>query len=200
VAVAQAAALDVERVTREQQLARGTAEVRRAERRRALAQLAADRAATEAAVATLEQEIERRVLRAPTDGKIAEVTALRPGAYVGAGDRLAVVLPEGELRIVAQFDPSALGRLKPGQRARLKLAGFSWLQYGSIRGQVSAVAGELRDGKVRVEVAITDNASSVPLQHGLPGTVEVEVEDVTPFVLVLRATGRGLSSSPTAKQ
>jgi membrane fusion protein (multidrug efflux system) len=30
----------------------------------------------------------------------------------------------------------------------------------------------------------------VPMQHGLPGTIEVEVERISPAALVLRAVGR----------
>jgi hypothetical protein len=31
------------------------------------------------------------------------------------------------------------------------------------------------------------------MQHGLPGSVEVDVEEVSPAVLVLRAAGQSLS-------
>ena len=33
----------------------------------------------------------------------------------------------------------------------------------------------------------------VPLQHGLPGTLEVEVERISPAALVLRVAGRSLA-------
>ena len=46
---------------------------------------------------------------------------------------------------------------------------------------------EVRDGQIRVELAfLTDPASPIPFQHGLPGTVEVEVERVSPAALVRR--------------
>jgi membrane fusion protein (multidrug efflux system) len=37
--------------------------------------------------------------------------------------------------------------------------------------------------------------TSIPLQHGLPGSVEVQVEEVSPAVLVLRTAGQ-LAASP----
>jgi membrane fusion protein (multidrug efflux system) len=37
--------------------------------------------------------------------------------------------------------------------------------------------------------------TNIPLQHGLPGSAEVEVEQVSPFALVLDAAGRFLISA-----
>lgn len=59
---------------------------------------------------------------------------------------------------------------------------------------LSRVASEVRDGHVRVELGVDpDGASPIPLQHGLPGTVEVRVERLAPATLVLRAAGKLLA-------
>jgi len=140
--------------------------------------------------------VERRSIRAPISGKLAEVAEIRPGGVVDETDRLCAILPEGRLRAVAEFAPSdALGRIRPGQSAQLRLDGFPWTQYGSIPTTVSNVAGEIRDGKVRVELNLTGTASlPINLQHGLPGAVEVEVERLTPAKIVLRAAGQMLAA------
>ncbi len=157
--------------------------------------LDAQRATSLATIRRLEYEIERKRIRAPISGRLAEFAVLRPGGYVEEGDKLGVILPEGKLRIVADFAPAALGRLRPGQPAKLRLNGFPWAQYGSIGATVDRVAGEIRDGRVRVELALDSNSSSrIPLQHGLPGMVEVEVERVSPAALVLRSTGQALAA------
>jgi membrane fusion protein (multidrug efflux system) len=116
---------------------------------------------------------------------------LRIGAVVHEGDKLAAVIPSGKLRVVANFDPpTALGRIRPGQHARLRLEGFPWAQYGSVTATITNVASEIRDGSIRVEMAIDPNSSSrIPLQHGLPGSVEVEIETLSPASLVLRTAG-----------
>jgi len=38
-------------------------------------------------------------------------------------------------------------------------------------------------------------ASSLLMQHGLPGSIEVAVERISPAVLTLRAAGQALSSA-----
>ena len=142
----------------------------------------------------LEYEIERRTFRAPVDGRIAEAADLRVGGVLEEGARLAAVIPDGPLRVVATFSPAAaLGRVRTGQPARVRLHGFPWTEYGSLHATVSRVADEVRDGLVRVELAVDTLPESLPLSHALPGNVEVEVERVRPSSLVLRTLGGWLT-------
>jgi membrane fusion protein (multidrug efflux system) len=146
----------------------------------------------EAAIARLRTEVEKRLVRAPISGKLGEAAVLRPGAVVREGDKLGAIVASGKLALVAQFVPSAaLGRIRNGQPARIRLDGFPWIQYGVLTARVTEVAGEVRDGTVRVEMAMDNTtARSIPLQHGLPGSVEVEVERATPWSLLMRHAGR----------
>jgi len=152
-------------------------------------------ATTTSVTRRLENEIERRRIRAPMDGRLGEVAELRIGAFVAEGQRLGAIIPAGRLRVVAEFEPSsALGRIRPGQQARLRLVGFPWTEYGSIATTVDNVASEVRAGTVRVELTMQpDAASAVPFQHGMPGAVEIEVERLSPAALVLRVGGRLLT-------
>ncbi|MFL6415917.1 MAG: HlyD family secretion protein, partial [Bryobacteraceae bacterium] len=143
------------------------------------------------AIHRLEYEIERRRIRAPVSGRLAECAALSPGSHINEGDKLGIILPSGKLQVIAEFQPSAaLGKLHPGQPASLRLEGFPWAQYGAVPTRVARVADEIRDGKVRVELTVGSKfPSRIPPQHGLPGSVEVEIEQVSPAKLVLRSAG-----------
>jgi membrane fusion protein (multidrug efflux system) len=149
------------------------------------------------AVARLQHEGALRQIVAPVAGTLAEVATLAVGRVLQPGQAVATIVPDGNLRIVAGFTPAEVfGRVREGQRARLRLDGFPPAQYGSIPAIVSRVAREVRDGLVRVELALVPDANSVvPIQHGAPGTVEVEVERLSPAALVLRAVGRRMSPS-----
>lgn len=163
--------------------------------KRQVALLEGDTATRQATIERLQHEIDRRLIRAPATGKLGEIAELRVGSVVREGDKLGAVLPEGTIRAVAEFLPSAaLGRIRSGQPARLRLEGFPWAEYGGLRATVANVASEPRDGHVRVELTVNADASSpIPMQHGLPGTVEVEVERVSPASLMLRAAGKRLT-------
>jgi len=139
---------------------------------------------------------ERHVIQAPIAGQLGEVDPPRPGAQLRAGERVAVVVPAGNLKLIADFSPEvAVGRIRPGQQASMRLHGFPWLQYGVLRAEVTGVASEIRKGLLRVELSIdAPQTSGIPLIHGLPGDVEIELEQISPASLTLRFAGRRAAS------
>jgi membrane fusion protein (multidrug efflux system) len=165
--------------------------------RRSIVTLEGDAATTRAAIARLRIEIEKHIVRAPIAGQIGDVTPLPAGAYVAEGQRLATVVPKGSVMIVADFAPSpTLGRVRQGQKARMRLDAFPWAQYGALSATVTHVATEIRDNLVRVEFALAPESRNSPVaQHGLPGAIEVDVEQVSPAVLALRGAGLLLSGA-----
>jgi membrane fusion protein (multidrug efflux system) len=178
--------------------------VRRSDRRAKIARLQAEIARLESAraeaashIPILDEKIELYTVRAPISGRIGNMINLQPGAVVSAGTRLGTVIPSGGVRAVAFFDvATALGRVKPGQPARIRLFGFPWTKFGVLRARVERVGSEPRDGLIRVELALAaQQKARIPVEHGLQGSAEVEVEEVAPVALVLDAAGRYLMSS-----
>jgi membrane fusion protein (multidrug efflux system) len=168
--------------------------------RREIARIEADEAVARASVERLREELDRRILRAPQSGILGETSSVRVGALVKAGDRLASIVAGGTVRIVAQFSPaSSFGRIRPGQRARMRLDGFPWTEFGALDATVVEVASEARDGLARVQLSVNEPAPArVPIEHGLPGIVDVTVEHATPLALVLRTVGRSLDGATPA--
>jgi membrane fusion protein (multidrug efflux system) len=148
----------------------------------------------------LAYDIEKRAIKAPASGRIGEAIDLSAGAVISAGDKIGVIIPRGDLKAVAYFRPSlAVGRIQPGQTARLRLEGFPWTEYGVINATVATVASEPRDGQIRIELALhRDPDSAIPFQHGLPASVEIEVTRLSPASLLLRAAGERIRSSQSS--
>jgi membrane fusion protein, adhesin transport system len=148
-------------------------------------------AITQQIIAQLQLQIANRQVRAPVDGVIGEVAALQPGAFVAQGQKLATILPQGDLLVVASFDPAtALGRIKAGQPAQLRLSGYSWAQYGIVNATVLRVASEVRDNAMRVELKVARvSTRHMALRHGMAGRVEVTVDQASPAMLLLRSAG-----------
>ncbi|MGE0451832.1 MAG: HlyD family secretion protein [Vicinamibacterales bacterium] len=161
----------------------------------ALALLEGEGGSADAVVARLSGDLERRVARAPVAGRLGDVAPVQPGTYVTEGQVLAQIVPEGPLMVVADFDPArARGRVRPGQHGQVRLDGFPWTQYGTVPVTVTRVSSEVRQGLLRVELAIAGSPGDASvLEHGLPGRVDVRVEETTPVTLVLRAAGLLLS-------
>lgn len=193
-AVAEGARRGLERVEAEQRSEESLLRAEVARLSREVAQLEGQRATEATAVEVLAQRIAERTIRAPISGRLGEAALLQVGSVVEPGSALCTIVPSGSLKIVAGFPPAnTLGRVRPGQPARVQLAGFPWPEYGSIPATVSGVASEVRKGLVRVELSVQPgHGSAIPLQHGLPGRVEVEVERASPAELLLRSVGRRL--------
>jgi membrane fusion protein (multidrug efflux system) len=157
-------------------------------------ELRGDLAAQEAAILRLEDDLRRRTVRAPVTGRVGEAAPeFRVGSVVRAADRLGAIVPTGSPRAVALFPAAAVGRIRPGQPARLRLDGFAWTQYGTIPAVVAEVGNEPSDGRIRVELSLRPGlVTPIPVGHGLPGSAEVAIEQVTPAHLVVRAAGQFL--------
>ena len=159
--------------------------------------LEGDRSTMSATLSRLGNEVERRKIRSPIGGRIGETAMLHVGSVVALGDKLAAIVPQGLLRVVAQFPPpAAFGRIRAGQTASMRLRGFAWTEFGAVRTRVDRVADEVRDGTVRVELSVLDSPGlRAPLKHGMPGSIEVEVERSSPAALLMRTAGQALTGT-----
>jgi multidrug resistance efflux pump len=182
------------RLQRERQAREQERLIQIARLRRELEQMKSAEGQALATSARLTYDVEQRRIRAPIGGTLAEISPLRAGTMVAPGERICTIVPDGMLKVVALFQPSvALGRVRPGQPARVRFDGFPWMQYGSTPARVSNVATELRDGRIRVELTfdagVLTAIPGIPYQHGLTALVDVEIERVSPATLVLRSAG-----------
>jgi membrane fusion protein (multidrug efflux system) len=165
--------------------------------RRVLAGLDGQRDAVGLQIKRLEVERARHTVRAPIDGVLGQVRVPQVGSVVAAGQTVAVVTPETEIELVADFSAAdAIGRVRPGQRARMRVAAFPWTQYGVLEATVTAVSSEVLDGRIRVKLVLDDQPGSViPRRHGMIGDAEIELEEVSPAVLIARAAGLWMQRS-----
>lgn len=156
---------------------------------------------SEAIIARLTNDIRTLAIRSPVDGRLGEIASVAAGTVLRPGDRVATVIPSGSHIVVAQYPPqAALGRIKPGQPAQIRLLGFPWTRYGTLATHVHRVASEIRDGSVRVELTVDNpRQSQIPLEHGLPGSAEIEVEKVAPLALLIRHVGQSVTQPEVAR-
>jgi multidrug resistance efflux pump len=195
----QALTLDVARQHGDQKTRESQARARVEDLRRDVANLKGRATTSAATITVLRHDIDRRTVRASVSGHVGDVADVRPGAYVREGDKLGAIVPAGDLKVVAEFLPAAAaGRIRSGQTARVRLEGYPWIEYGTLPANVTRVGSELRAGRIRVELSVPPSGSTtIPMEHGLPGSAEIEVERVTPATLVLRAAGKALAQRTT---
>jgi multidrug resistance efflux pump len=199
-AAAESSRLAVDRLAWEQRTNENNRQAHIESLKRDVAALQGSVATSQATGKRLEHEVSKHVVRATASGRVGELSNLRVGSIVHLGDRLGAIIPRGELKAVGYFPPDiALGRIRRGQQAQMRLQGFPWTQYGSIQMSVSSVSNEARDGRIRVEFKLTESLSqTIPLEHGLPGAIEVEIDRISPAMLVLRTVGKSSDAPPVA--
>jgi membrane fusion protein (multidrug efflux system) len=154
-------------------------------------ELASDLAAAKSELAQHELAIEHLTIRAPIAGTVADIQPnLQPGAVVHEGDVIATVVPAGTMRVVAEYGPETIGRVHPGQRARVRLDGYPWTHYGTVGATVTHAATEPRDNAVRVELALDQDKTLKP-SNGMTGSVDIEIDRVSPLRMFLQMIGEG---------
>lgn len=140
--------------------------------------------------AQLTESLDHKILRAPKSARVAEVMPLQPGQWVAAGTQLATLVPDGDLQIVANFDPAdAQGYIRSGQSARIQMDSFPWLQYGAVDARVVQIDEADRDGRMRVVLTL-EPKNALALRTGMTGQVIVDVASATPWQLLLQSLGR----------
>ena len=169
-----------------------------AQLRATVARLEGQTGASAVAVDRIRHDVGKHALRAPQAGEVGEVVDLRVASMVHEGDRLGTILASGKIRVIADLAAaSALGRVRLGHSARVRLDGFPWTQYGMLGATVARVAREPRAGRLRVELEVdATSAPRLPLEHGMTGTVEIEVERISPASPLLRTLGKALHPVP----
>jgi membrane fusion protein (multidrug efflux system) len=193
-AAAESLKIAVTRLDPELRVRESERETRRRQMASDLAKLEADMSTSTATMKRLEWQIERRKIRSSTGGRLGDCAVLRPGCERRRKNR-----HDPTWRRVACHCGFSAGCRSRTCAARptgnSTAAGFPLGAIWNDSSQGARVASEIRDGRVRVELALDSHGHSrAPLQHGLPGAVEVEVERVSPASLVLRTAGQMMAN------
>ncbi|MEM9455580.1 MAG: HlyD family efflux transporter periplasmic adaptor subunit [Myxococcota bacterium] len=200
------ARLDVKSIRRSGRSTEAEFKVRRAELDMRVASLESDIVELETTLASTEidletngREIDEHAIKAPRAGRLSRVAPLTVGSLLEAGAELTVIVPERPPVVRARFSShSAAGRLRAGQRARVRFDAFSWIEYGSVDAVVAAVGDEAVDGAIEVELELVPSSNTaIPIHHGLVCTVDVEIEQTTLLRTLARAIG--LVGQPAAE-
>jgi len=96
----------------------------------------------ELAAAQAQRNLDLTVLRAPTDGTIANL-ALKVGDLVNPGTRLAALVPLGALYVEANFKETQMGGVAPGAKAHISFDAASGQTFEGTVASISPATGSV---------------------------------------------------------
>jgi multidrug resistance efflux pump len=184
------------------------------ERQTYVSQAATAEATYQSALANLEQariNLGRTQVRSPVNGYVTNLTA-QLGDYANVGDLQLSVVNSDSYWIDAYFEETALGRIRKGDAATIKLMGYSPLLRGTVQGLARGInvpnatpdASGLASvnpiftfvrlaQRVPVRIHIDQVPEGVELVAGLTATVQVEPGQAPP------SSGSKLSSGKVSQ-
>ena len=186
------------------------------ERQTYVSQAATAEANYQSALANLEQariNFKRTEVRSPVNGYVTNLTA-QLGDYANVGDLQLSVVNSDSYWVDAYFEETALGRIREGDAATIKLMGYSPLLRGTVQGLARGInvpnatpdASGLASvnpiftfvrlaQRVPVRIRIDEVPEGVELVAGLTATVQVE-PDQAPSVSGSKPSSAHVSEAP----
>lgn len=141
-------------------------------------------------------EIDERELRAPVAGTVGRSLAQSRGAFIAQGESVVEIAPDSRVEVEAFFPPSALGKLRPGQAARIHLDLGEATASPERQGRVERIETEAGERGLRVRLSLTDaSRHHEELRHGTPARVDVVVAELSPLRWATRRVARILEGS-----
>lgn len=122
---------------------------------------------------------------APINGQVAFMQLWQENQYVAAGETMFVVVPEKDSSPIgkALIPMQGIGKVKTGQRAVIRLTGFSEQEYGFLEGKVASISPVPdENGSYVVEINFPDRLHThygreLPAMKVMNGTVEIIVRE-----------------------
>ena len=124
------------------------------------------------------------VLRAPADGLVAFYDFWSDQQFVTAGRQVFLIVPE-TTRLIGRMsvNQGGAGKIRPGQKVRIRFADFPYREFGLVTGRVQSVSMVARDGANLVLVDIpyplvTSFKKRLQFKQDMTGEASIITEDI----------------------
>lgn len=108
---------------------------------RRLGQIIAQRAELEKSIVSLEDRVNRLVVRSPIDGVIQEIPLQANAGVLQAGGVVAEIIPiDGGLMVESRVNTRDIGFLEIGQPVSVKVNAFDYSRFGVVPGKLSFIS------------------------------------------------------------
>lgn len=124
------------------------------------------------------------LITAPYQGRLEMIQEVIPNQYVAAGTALfALIPPQSSYIGILKVPAAGYGKIKAGQKVRIRLDQFPAHQFGFLIGEIGEIALIPAEKKYRIEVRLpqgllTHYGEELPFSPEMTGKAEVVTEDL----------------------
>jgi len=150
----------------------------------------------QAALQQADVDLERLRVRAPTDGRIGSSAELRAGTWVEEGTVAASIVPSESREVAAWFALDDMPLVRTGQSAAVWLEAINRGGRRRFAATVTGIEQDPNGSDFRVTLRLAAPPPRAAVAPGLPATVTIDVQRLSPFDALLRAAGMLPSAKP----
>jgi HlyD family secretion protein len=151
----------------------------------------------------LEEWQRNYLIKTPVAGRLSYLRNLSSNEFVEAGNTFFAVIPENEnYRGIITVPTQGLGKVKVGQRVRIKVYKFPYQEYGQLYGNVGEISLLAHEDNYRIDVILPQDLTTtyhkkLVFSPEMSGTAEIVTENLSimdrvfyPFKSILNHTTR----------
>jgi len=126
----------------------------------------------------LEEKLDRRVLKSPTDGVVFGLTKFTVGGVIGPGEKVLEIVPKSSNLVVEiEIDPNDRDAVRPGMMVDIRLTPYASEQLEPIQGRLRSISADIMEDERtaeqfyvgRVELPQAElRSSDITLSPGMP--------------------------------
>lgn len=172
------------------------------ERAEAYSKTLQDLATQQQALKVAQDQLNRRLVRAPMDGVVNKIFVTTIGGVLAPGAEMFQITPMDEtLLLETRVMPKDIANIRPGQDATVKLTAYDYTIYGVLKGVVDVVSADTFEAKrqtmpgqephykvtIRMDKgALSDRQKKIEVRPGMQAFVELHTGQKTVLQYLMR--------------
>jgi len=132
------------------------------------------------------------LLVSPIEGTVTFNTVWTNHQFVNASDKILAVVPELQGALVGKIHSPAefSGKIRTGQKVNIKLAGYPYMEYGTLQGTVESISLIPENNNYTIDITLpaglkTNTGKELNFTGELSGQAEIITDDRSLFERVL---------------
>jgi hypothetical protein len=89
------------------------------------------------------EELNNRIVLAPTSGEIIKSSDIQKGIVVSPGQIVAEVSPDGDLVATCFVKPADIGLIHEKQKVKIQVDAFNYNEWGMLRGDIIDISDDM---------------------------------------------------------